>query len=529
MALPINRSYFEQATLKITQSLPQSMMDRTKYEQITPCEIDDLLEKMNEFSSKLSPNERQAVDQDLAVPRFMLQSCREMIHRFESQRLTQALLQKKVNISTLNLAYDSKKFSLHCPALSRMRLPITGFYRQKEYALQSHIFLMKIHALFLTQVPAPVANILKDKKNFQCDFTLDVSSAFPMEQAARAERKDLRYNLITHPWALPRAQNGQDSKKFPQMGIFEPLGVAQVPGDDGVAFNSLKRMEVYIHPSGGGMAISPNNAHFNVIEGSPFSAFWHVAVCDERILVANQWLINDPNHPFSKLINKSLHWKTSTCIKDHLHILESEKAETIRQATERLENVAKAFEESRPNAFSLFDTLTLGEKNRVLYLTWVQMGKKIGIHNDFGRASFFGAQDLNREYRCSPSQRASVIRTLLRDQVADFEKLIEGQRALFSAPTDYPYLPPERLRKEKMLRPILEKFKAEDFKEAMNLFLALPGSDKEKVFEITWELKGCPIHSNFGNLSFLRSENLSQIYHCTDSERMDVITLYLNQ
>lgn len=536
MALSIcDRNSFGPESLRVTQSIQQAMFDRKKYELITTSEIDDLLEKIkgcvDEALAKSSPEENRKLEQDLSLPRFILESCREMVFKFEPQRLAEALIQKPRFGQSLNLAYDTH-FQLICPASDNSRLPRIGSYGKEYIIFSVSLLFMRIHPLFLDQVPSSIKNALRDKQNNKCDFIFNASYAKPVEDVARAEGNYPRYNLNTHSWVHPRAQKGQESKKFPNMGIFEPLGVAQVLGNDGVAFNSLKPMEVYIHPvNGGAMGLSPNNAHFTVIEGSPFSAFWHVTVCEERTVIANEWLINDSDHPFSALIVKSFAIRGPQCVKDHLNILKSEKTIAIKEATDRLENIAKAFEENKPEAMALFEKLSEGEKNRVYYLTWISMGEKKGIHVDFGKASFRGAKDLRSEYHCAPSQKAQVIRTLLQEQVVSFNKLIQGQEALFSTPTTYPHLSPERMHKEKVLKPILEKFKDGNVNAAMEQFLMLPEFDKNKIFEMAWDLKQCPprsIHSDFGRASFLRSSNLDQKYHCTDSNRLDVLILYLN-
>ena len=96
-------------------------------------------------------------------------------------------------------------------------------------------------------------------------------------------------------------------------------------------------------------------------------------------------------------------------------------------------------------------------------------------------------------------------------------------------PTEYPHLSSERIRKEKVLKPILEKLKAREVEEAMKLFSELPKFDQQKVFETTWELKQCPIRTNFGEGSFLRLKGLESHEYCNDQERSHVLTEYLHQ
>src|SRR5581483_7232435 len=229
-----------------------------------------------------------------------------------------------------------------------------------------------------------------------------------LENIARKKGLYPRYNFRTHAWVHPRAQNGEDCKKFPDMGIFEPINVVEIKGKDGISFCSLKPMEVYVHPIESSMALSPNNGHFAVVEGAPFSAFWHVTVCEERTLITRQWIINDEKHPLSAVLERS--FNDARCVSDHLSTLKFQKEGAMQVAKKRLEKIACAFSGSdHLKAFTLFEKLSQGEKNRIYLLAYKEMGEKPNIHHDFGRASFHGTEDLALEHRCSSEQRAMII------------------------------------------------------------------------------------------------------------------------
>ena len=79
---------------------------------------------------------------------------------------------------------------------------------------------------------------------------------------------------------------------------------------------------------------------------------------------------------------------------------------------------------------------------------------------------------------------------------------------------------------DEIFDPIIENFKNNDEKAAMDAFNKLPDAFRYGVYEHTWKLLEEPmgIHGDFGRVSFQADGSLDPKYHCTNLQRAQAIT-----
>jgi hypothetical protein len=503
--------------------------------------IDDLISRIEAFvkgSLDAAGADGEAVRSSLSEQQRNLNICKSEVLEIEPTRLTQAFALKAFDeMSAMQNLAHAGPVCMTSRAFPGMNcLPGLGFYYEvahpevSSYHLGFPMLTVYLHPIYGQHMPPAVRSSIEDVPG-KIDHTFSIVQACHMEEMARSKCGFQRYNLHTHNWVLPRAEVGKDSKTMAEMGIFSPLGVFEVKTGDGVPFNSMKPLEVYIHPRDGRMAFSPNNAHVGISDGIPVSSFWQVVKHDGRASVSHVWIINDYNHPYSALVRSASEMLPSS-LHEHLELIKAGREEARRKTSDRLESIARLFESGDPaEAMDLFNALTVGEKNRVFFHTWNLQGRPDGIHHDFGRAAFLGQADLAQQHRSSPIQKANAIRALLDEQVATVEAMIDEEIAFFETPFEMPAVSAEFQRKEKLLSPIIAAFEAGNEGEAMEKFAALPPDDKGKIFGLTWEFKGYPIgiHPDFGRVSFYQSGDVPHDKRCSPEDRISILQLYLHR
>jgi len=540
----------------------QLALAQKRYEMIDPSKIDDLLERINTIRDKglkeagISQHEQSRIEGELTTAEQMLSSCKVLLEQKAPKIFMGTLLQKPF---CSNIAYEGSTALPWTMYLSQ-RTPWIGLYAADDFHQRCPEKQSRLPAALLENAPPGVKQVLATAQGKSVDFIFDVGSMSAYRDQAKQICGLERYNIATHPWTIPRMFQGDDIKKFPEMGIFQPIGVFEIQDSNGVPFDKRRPLEVYVHPKNGGMALSPNTAWFGVSDGAPVSSFWFVVDSGDKVLVLHQWLINQYGHPFSKYLSDAVRttdwipapgtdisgedddedgaifeaemYPVYKSVGEHIEMMKQNRDGAMREAMSRFGGIQEALAKNEnEKAMALFDKLSEGEKNRIYYFTWVLQGKPNGVHPDFGKASFLHYHDLSPSFHASNSRRAEAIEQLAIEQCQAFDQLVDEHLALFTKPKAMPPVSPERLRKEKIVNPIIAAFKSENTAEAMRLFDQLPESDKGKIFEMAWDYKGCPkgIHHDFGKASFLRWGDIDPKKHCSDKDRLEVVILYLNQ
>ncbi|MBS0607067.1 MAG: hypothetical protein JSR57_08965, partial [Verrucomicrobia bacterium] len=101
---------------------------------------------------------------------------------------------------------------------------------------------------------------------------------------------------------------------------------------------------------------------------------------------------------------------------------------------------------------------------------------------------------------------------------------------LFETPHDLPIPSAEYLRKKEIAQPLIEAVKAKEEDLFIALITSLQEADRQKLFAIAWELKGCPldIHPDFGRVSLLADPVLERWDRCGKEDRLNVLHYFVN-
>ncbi|MBX3718563.1 MAG: hypothetical protein KF898_02810 [Parachlamydiales bacterium] len=477
----------------------------------------------------VSPLERVAIETDLAAASLPL---REILQKEGPTLLMKGILSRTMQWGRANLAHDGAVALKFAPYMHMDRLPWVGFYGPEYYSPPQQSISMKLHRAQAQNLPESLQTILAGRNLEKLDLISNYSIGYgTLAIDAMLHAKELRYNWVSHPWVFPQAQYGQDLKLFLEMGIFEPVGVREVKTGDGIPFGSLKHLEVFVHPKNEGTAISPNNAHFGISPEMPISAFWHAMLKDDKTVMVRQLIANIPNHPMTDELSSIFGDEEYQTVQDHLEQLEARRPEAIDATHARFDVIAKAFEEGMPDiALELFNALDEGEKKWVHFRIWQLLGEPIGVHGDFGRVSFEGAVELPAQYHATVEQKAQALRELCAKQIAAFDQILEGHFTLFETPHDLPIPSAEYLRKKEIAQPLIEAVKAKEEDLFIALITSLQEADRQKLFAIAWELKGCPldIHPDFGRVSLLADPVLERWDRCGKEDRLNVLHYFVN-
>ncbi|MGE0671048.1 MAG: hypothetical protein AB7H48_08115 [Parachlamydiales bacterium] len=473
-----------------------------------------------------NPMERNQIQGELEKTALLL---KEIVKRSGPDEFMKSLLSRTMEYGTANLAHDGIIAFPFAPFEHMERLPRIGFYGQ-YYRFPFDISFIRLHPVQVQNLPESLQTLLADR-NLE---KLDLISSFTIGHGyladhAMSNANELRYNWVAHPWVFPQAQIGQDLNRFLEMGIYEPVGLSEVQSRDGIPFNTLKPLEVYVHPVNGSTAISPNNAHFRINPEMPISSFWHVMLKDERTIMVRQLINNIEGHPMSHLVSSVLAYEDLQTIQEHLDVLKTGRNDAIDSTLDRFDRIAKAFEGGRLNdALLHFNALSEGEKKWIHFRIWQLMGEPVGVHGDFGRVSFEGAAELPAYFHATVDKKAQALRELGAKQIAAFDQIINGHLALFATPHDLPIPSAEYLRKREVAQPLIEAVEDEALFES--LIESLKAADRQKLCAITWELKGCPlgIHDDFGLVSLLARGVLEESHRCSTQDKLNVLHYFVN-
>jgi hypothetical protein len=278
------------------------------------------------------------------------------------------------------------------------------------------------------------------------------------------------------------------------MGIFPEIGLEKSQQLGAIAINHISPMNVHVHAreglkvvKSGDMLYSPDNAHFHVTPGSPFSMDWSVMQKDHRIAITKRLVIFDYDHPICSALLHSI--RNCNCLGTHL-----ERLTLARTAIEKtFFPLIKAFENDSPNAMETFHQLPLAFQHGIYREAWVAFDSPQGVHRDFGRASFEKDNSLDLKYHCDHQKSAEAIRRFS----ARLEQLLVGSQfdLLFQS---------QSLVKGDNILTMMKcaHLFYQTPKEAMSAFGQLPQQQQEAVHFAFWELNGCQRIHNFSTERF---------------------------
>lgn len=207
-------------------------------------------------------------------------------------------------------------FDKICSVGDRESVVIPGSYnRGRDYQFTTAKCEIRLHPVHRRALPSKVRDVLLGFKG-----KLDLIQRISIGQNIKLINGNDHWNLVTHPWVFPEAENGKTYKKDIELGIFNAIGIQPISNESrGLAVDCLAPTEVHIHPTPDGMAYSPDNAQFRVAPGIPFSSFISVAIdtqeegiADTRASVVFHTILHQQEDPACRRILEA--FKTRTLV-----------------------------------------------------------------------------------------------------------------------------------------------------------------------------------------------------------------------
>ena len=288
----------------------------------------------------------------------------------------------KGNVIFFNMKLIGLAPAPSCPAYNKMRVPTISLYHQ----IASNIAIVRLDESALRHIPTQVLEKMGDLSGKKVEFF------WTAIDGRNFIKDDRSINLCTHPWSHPHALNMDDVGFDVNMGIFPEVGFESCQKPGAVAFHGMSPMSVYTHFEKGSMRYSPDNAHFEAIPGSPFGVFWAATEKGGRVALTKTLVIFDYNHPISACLIASI--RECSDLGTHLKTLAQTKG-AIEQALTLPDH----------GFMPAFDKLPLAFQRGIYFEVWRLFDSPLGIHGDFGKASFDGDLSLNEKFHCSQDWR----------------------------------------------------------------------------------------------------------------------------
>ncbi len=197
------------------------------------------------------------------------------------------------NISAIGLANEYISLDHHrpgpagtCEGLAMPLMPTIGHYDPMGYRFAYQLLTVRLPASQISCFPQEIQDRFKGINPEQIDLFFTVFDGSHLPTNSR--------NIINHHFARPGIQRGASARDYLSMGIFANKGVnREMPTVGALSSNSFGVMDTFIHPAASGdMALSPNNAKFNVDpEQDMMSSLYHACTLPEGRGVAFMGLI----------------------------------------------------------------------------------------------------------------------------------------------------------------------------------------------------------------------------------------------
>lgn len=173
-----------------------------------------------------------------------------------------------------------------CEGLNMTLLPMIGHYDPMGYRFAYQLLTVRLPASQISRFPQEIQDRFRGLGPEQIDLFFTVFDGSHLPTNSR--------NIINHHFARPGVRHGEFARDSLNMGIFAHRGLnGEVPAVGALSSNSFGVMDTFIHPAASGdMALSPNNAKFNVDpEQDMMSSLYHACTLPEGRGVAFMGLI----------------------------------------------------------------------------------------------------------------------------------------------------------------------------------------------------------------------------------------------
>jgi len=361
----------------------------------------------------------------------------------------------------------------HCPYYNKYQVPTISSY----HTIGSNFSTIRLDPSAVEHVPAEILEKLGDLSGKSLDLFSITVDGRPFVDLHRP------INLCTHPWSHPHLIKNKHAVADTNMGVFPVVGFTRASDGGAIAFNNLSPMSVHAHDD----LYSPDNAHFRVIPDTPYGIFWAVTQKNNRVAISKMIVLFDLNHPVCRAVQESI----GQCPDVTTHAERLRAVGATQAAT--LVPIIDMFERDGADTMKAFDALPQAFRNCIYEQTWKLHGKPMGIHDDFGQASFYADKALTQQYRCTNKQRAQTIRMFF--EKLDHE-LVGSQLAMFQH---------QRLAKgDNVLKMMTcaKLFNGGLAENAEKLFASFTPKEQEDVYRAMWELVGCQLVHDIGSTAF---------------------------
>lgn len=359
-----------------------------------------------------------------------------------------------------------------------------------------------------------------------------------------------------HRWLFKSVPHGRsldnyEDKQFPRIGVFPSFGVTPALAAP-APFNRMAETEVYVHGDGLKL-LSPNNAHIGLDIKAPFHSMWIAArqgdrACISKVIMIPHFMDFHGERMFPEL-------------KDFL-VLGGLKCRSLEEFTKKLiafRPVVEGFCERTFNpiieaielgqhaiAAELLDRLPPTFKGAVYEQLWMIKGSPMGVHDDFGGASFKHDPSLAPKFHATKEEK---IQALQQTSHLVIKELIDDTLSLHLYTK--PLLPSEevhRLRKEAidgLFTRLAEAASADDKRAVLSeldtfcapIFDGAKASHDlfGKIYHLHKELKDLnddykePKHPRFGEAAFLRIDGVQTIDEVVHIAMSDLKQLILSK
>ncbi|MGE0670091.1 MAG: hypothetical protein AB7H48_00010 [Parachlamydiales bacterium] len=407
----------------------------------------------------------------------------------------------------LNLVQSIKPTPI-CPAYNKIEVPTVSTY----HTIGANIETVRLDQQAIDAVPQSLRHQMGDLSHHKVDLFFTAIDGRPFHRIDHIAQGPM--NLSLHSWAHPHAQPGDDAHQYPETTLYPIMGIQRAPAEqinprhhdrprvDPASFDGLRRFDVHAHMGGGAvsaqnMLFSPDNIHFNLIPGSPFAIFWSGAKLDHKACMAKMLVILDYNDPICQALLNSTRGTPNL----HSHL---EKLQGVVDAIDAyFDPIIQEFESGVPaQGMQLYQGLPEMYKKGIHIATWKLHQEPMGVHPDFGKASFEHDGSLIAERHSSNHQRAQAL-TAFKENLK--QTLANSQAELFTQSL--------QLARSDCSVTLMKCARAfqKNAVEGMRQFQLLPNELQESVRFAFWELSGSPRIADFGTLRFPGSSNALKV------------------
>jgi len=388
------------------------------------------------------------------------------------------------------------------------QVPIVSAYG----TLSTPTTVVRLDKESLSEAPEELRNALGDLKEKKVDcFYAVLDTRWINNLYSENSHNKRLLNVCVHRWAYPDAQPLEDLYEDVDMGIFPLIGIQADNEPGGIAVGKLSPMHVHAHPlnkDSKDLLYSPDNAHFKIDTQCPVQVMWVAAKRHDRVLVTKLFLVNNYENSLGKAVVES--FRECPNLDTYLTRLQQNVPQSIETP---LATIIHLFEKNDAEALTLFNKLPNWQKKEIYKHIWILHGRPMGVHHDFGQASFLN-KEIDPKFFSNDQQRAQAIK----NHIAEMQDIfVASQGRLFSKLNWHTDEEESAIYQTSQM---FENDQTIEANESLNNLFKTGIIKAEDIFNATWQLNGFPKDkgTTFGRDRFTAK-------NCSNHERAQVLLL----